>query len=250
MNLRYFILHVDKPLVAVTAARLLFRLIKYPMGEEEGVSERIIDALAQSKVVENFANAMKIPDLDLESSASVVRLLTLVAGKDEVNAFYVSRVLREELRCILVLCASRSDQVVSYLHSVLAVLLCRLASIDICLSCFLQIEEGTATLSTLIDAATKILEKVLSTSGDKAASIKSYDRHCFGLYITLLVYITNTEVNYFRRKLFCHKCRTRKFVRPSSMRWRSHFRINPILAFWYCFLAWCLVVTIVCSLAH
>ena len=176
-------------------ARLLFRLIKCPVGEDEAVSERIIEALAQGQVVENFKTAIQKLDLGPSYLASIVSLLTLVAGQDEVKAFYVCRVLREELRSMLNTCNKHSGQDFSYLHSMLAVLLCRLASIDVCLSSFLQIDEDTATLSQVLDVAAGVVERVLSVSREKAASLSSYDRHCFGLYITLLVCITNTDVS-------------------------------------------------------
>lgn len=218
----------------MAGARLLFRLIKYPVGEDEGLSERIIEAIAQCQVVENFAIVMRSPDLGVESLASVVSLLTLVAGQDEVKAFYVCRVLREEMRCILSMCTDQPGHESSYLHSVLAVLLCRLASIDVCLSSFLQVDEGTATLSQVLDVSTDVLGRVLFVPREKAASISSHDRHCFGLYVTLLVYITNSEVSDSRpRQSPSYLFRTTIFVRPWSLKSRSRWTRKGTLVSWF-----------------
>ena len=123
-------------------------------------------------------------------------MLTLVAGQDEVKAFYVCRVIREELHSVLTLCTSQTERDTSYLHSTVVVLLCRLVSVDVCLSALLMVDQDTSMIALLISTATSMLEKVLSVPRKDAASIKCYDRHCFGLYITLLVYVTNTEVQY------------------------------------------------------
>jgi hypothetical protein len=108
----------------------------------------------------------------------------------------VCRVMKRDICSVLQSCIGDGKEERSYLHSLLLLSLCRFASLADCVECLFSGEGASECAAIVFECAVGTIENVIVTPSAHVSDIKSYERHCFGLYFTLMVSMINVEVCY------------------------------------------------------
>jgi hypothetical protein len=161
---------------------------------ETDTAEAILTALTAAGVINLLAELLVLHKADIDCLMQMMGLLILVANLDEDTALLICEALNTNICGALSAATSAKVKTISsqYLFTVSLLLLCRIVSIKPCLDYILAAE---GVLPQMVAAASTTIEALLALKDLGGAD--SYDRHAFGLCITLLLNLTNSSVHLF-----------------------------------------------------
>lgn len=180
--------------VATTVVRGLDMMIRFiyfpdetPDDADTSAADAMMDLCVENGVIHTLQTLLNKYEGNVKCLTPVVNLLSLLADRGDDEAVLVCEAVQSNLKPLLIL---RKES--KYLYNLTLLLLCRLTSLDEGILLLLE-DKSAENASHIMSAVVGSLEVVLIAGGD-GKDVDSYDRHSFGLSITLLLGMTNTSV--------------------------------------------------------
>ena len=164
-----------------------------PDDADTSAADAMMDLCVENGVIHTLQTLLNDYEGNVKCLTPVVNLLSLLADRGDDEAVLVCEAVQSNLKPLFILRnAGASSKENKYLYNLTLLLLCRLTSLDEGILLLLE-DKSAENASHIMSAVVGSLEVVLIAGGD-GKDVDSYDRHSFGLSITLLLGMTNTSV--------------------------------------------------------